>query len=95
MDDRGAGSGPSRPRRRSRTWWPSSGLSGEDDVKLLWLVMTGLILLVMVLALRVSWPRAPSPDCTSSVVIARGRHGEPVECVCVGGTISTCFDPGP
>ena len=35
----------------------------------------------------------PSPDCTSSVVIVWGSHGEPVECV-RGRTIST-IDPGP
>jgi hypothetical protein len=37
----------------------------------------------------------PAADCASRVVIARGPHGEPVECVCIGGRLSTCFDPGP
>ena len=64
-------------------------------MKLFWYVLIGLMLMVTVLALRVTWRKAPAADCTSSVVIVRGPHGEAVECVCVGGTISTCFDPGP
>lgn len=63
-------------------------------MKPFWWMLTVLVLLVMVLALRVT-RTPPSSDCTSSVMIVRGPHGEPVECVCVGGTLSTCFDPGP
>ena len=37
----------------------------------------------------------PAADCTSRVVISRGPHGESVECVCLAGRLSTCFDPGP
>jgi hypothetical protein len=37
----------------------------------------------------------PWPDCISHIVIVKGPHGRPVECVCVGGTVSSCFDPGP
>jgi hypothetical protein len=37
----------------------------------------------------------PAADCTSRVVISRGPHGESVECVCLEGRLSTCFDPGP
>ena len=36
-----------------------------------------------------------SRDCTSSVIIGRGPQGQAVECVCVNGTVSTCFEPGP
>lgn len=64
-------------------------------MKPFWWILTGLVLLVMVLSMPVMWRTRPSPDCTSNVVIVRGPHGRPVECVCVGGTISTCFDPGP
>jgi len=63
-------------------------------VKPFWWILTVLVLLVTVLALRVT-RTPPSSDCASSVRIVRGPHGEPVECVCVGGTLSTCFDPGP
>ena len=64
-------------------------------MKLFWCVMAGLVLLVGVLALRVTGRPRPSPDCASSVVIAHRPHGEPIECVCIGGAVSTCFDPGP
>lgn len=40
--------------------------------------------------------RAPAaPDCVSRVVILKGPGGAPVECVCISGTLSTCFNPGP
>jgi len=64
-------------------------------VKILGWVLGGLLLLVMVLAMQVMGRSRAVPGCTSSVVIGRGLHGEPVECVCVEGVISTCFDPGP
>jgi hypothetical protein len=61
----------------------------------------GLLLLVLVVTAAALAGRVlargtqPSADCTSRVVISRGPHGEPVECVCIGGRLSTCFDPGP
>ena len=55
------------------------------------LVVLSVLALVPLIARRTQ----PAPDCTSRVVIVKGRHGEPVECVCVGGTLSTCFEPGP
>lgn len=58
-------------------------------------VLTGLVLLAMALAVQVIGRTRSAPGCTSSVVIGRGPHGEPVECVCVEGVISTCFEPGP
>ncbi len=64
-------------------------------MKILGWVLGGLLLLVMVLAMQVMGRSRAVPGCTSSVVIGRGLHGEPVECVCVEGVISTCFDPGP
>jgi hypothetical protein len=64
-------------------------------MKMLWWVLAGLALLVVVVAVQVMGRARPSRDCTSSVVIARGPHGEPIECVCVDGVIATCFHPGP
>ena len=64
-------------------------------MKTFWWVLAGLAVLVVVLAVQVMGRTGPSPGCTSSVVIGRGPHGEPIECVCVEGVISTCFDPGP
>jgi hypothetical protein len=66
-------------------------------VKHLWLLLLVLVVLAAALAglvlARAKQP--PSSDCTSRVVISRGPHGEPVECVCIVGRLSTCFDPGP
>ena len=64
-------------------------------MKTFWWVLAGLAFLGVVLAVQVMGRTRPLAGCTSSVVIVRGPHGEPVECVCVGGTLSTCFDPGP
>ncbi len=61
---------------------------------LAWVLM-GLVLLAMALAMQVMGRTRSVPGCTSSVVIAHGPHGEHVECVCVEGVVSTCFDPGP
>ena len=60
-----------------------------------WLVLAGLALLVVVLAVQVMGRARPPRDCTSSVVITRGPHGQPIECVCIDGVIATCFNPGP
>ena len=64
-------------------------------MKTFWWVLAGLATLAVVLAVQVMVRTRPSPGCTSSVVIARGPDGAPVECVCVNGVLSTCFDPGP
>ena len=48
----------------------------------------------LLLAVPLSRKQA-APDCTNRVVMIKGPHGEPIECVCVGGTLSTCFSPGP
>ena len=64
-------------------------------MKTFWWVLAGLALLVVVLAVQVMGRTRPPRDCTSSVVIARGPHSQPVECVCVDGVIATCFNPGP
>ena len=58
-------------------------------------ILAGLLLVALGLAVHVMGRTRPSRDCTSSVVIARGPHGQPVECVCVDGVIATCFNPGP
>jgi len=58
-------------------------------------ILAGLLLLALGLAVHVMGRTRPSHDCASSVVIARGPHGQPVECVCVDGVIATCFNPGP
>jgi hypothetical protein len=60
-----------------------------------WLVafLLGVALLLTVVLLL----RRPhvSADCPSGVIIVKGSRGEMLECVCVAGTLSTCFNPGP
>ena len=58
-------------------------------------VLAVLAALGVVLAVPVFARRTPGPDCTTRIVITKGPHGEPVECVCIAGTLSTCFEPGP
>jgi len=58
---------------------------------LAFLIAVGVLLAVPVIALRTR----PWPDCTGRVLIVRGPHGQPLECVCIRGTLSTCFNPGP
>jgi hypothetical protein len=65
-------------------------------MKQLWVLLLGLVVLSAALAgLVLVRAKQPAADCTSRVVISRGPRGEPVECVCIGGRLSTCFDPGP
>ena len=65
-------------------------------MKPFWLVLSMLLVLACAFAALSIIPREQPPaDCRSRVVIAKGLHGEPVECVCLEGLISTCFNPGP
>lgn len=66
-------------------------------MKTLGVLLMTLVVLAAALAglLIVRGTEPPPADCTSRVVISRGPHGEPVECVCIAGRLSTCFDPGP
>src|SRR5262249_20181256 len=49
------------------------------------------LLLVPLMASRAQrWPA-----CNGHVVMLRGPHGEPIECVCADGVMATCFSPGP
>ena len=63
-------------------------------VKLLGAILAFLIVCALLLAVSLSRKQA-APDCANRVVMIKGPHGEPIECVCVGGTLSTCFSPGP
>ena len=63
-------------------------------VKLLGAILAFLIVCALLLAVPLSRKQA-ARDCTNRVVMIKGPHGEPIECVCVGGTLSTCFSPGP
>jgi hypothetical protein len=58
-----------------------------------------LLAILVVVAAALSLPfithhTQPVPGCSSRVLILKGAHGEPLECVCVDGALSTCFNPG-
>ena len=55
------------------------------------------ILAVLSIVLAVPLVRHPRPpaDCRERVVIVTGPDGQPLECVCIEGALSTCFSPGP
>jgi hypothetical protein len=56
-------------------------------------VVVAVALLAVVAAMRQP-ARRPVP-CSGRIVVMRAPRGEPLECVCVEGTLSTCFSPGP
>ena len=65
-------------------------------MKQFWWMLAVLVVLSGLLMAVVAVPRGRGwPDCTSRVVLSRGPHGGPVECVCIEGRLSTCFEPGP
>jgi hypothetical protein len=35
------------------------------------------------------------PGCSNQIVTIKGRDGTPMECVCLGGVVASCFEPGP
>jgi len=60
-----------------------------------WLLAV-LGLFAMAVAAFVLTPhRLSGPDCSNQIVIIRGRDGAPMECVCLGGVLASCFEPGP
>ena len=65
-------------------------------MKLFWALLAVLFVLGVLLAVPVIAHRAhPARDCRSQIVTMRTPHGQVVECICIGGALSTCFNPGP
>jgi len=59
-------------------------------------ILASLVVLALLLVPLVAGRAAHHwSDCTGRVVMLRGPQGEPIECVCHAGTMSTCFAPGP
>jgi hypothetical protein len=70
--------------------------SKDTEMKLALGILTVLILTAVLLAVPLVARRAPpQSDCVGQVVIVTSPAGRPIECVCIGGVLSTCFDPGP
>ncbi len=63
-------------------------------MRLVGVIVVLLMVVAVALALAVVHRHAPV-DCTERVVVLQGPHGEPLECVCDAGVLSTCFNPGP
>jgi hypothetical protein len=60
------------------------------------LTVVGLLALVVLLAGPVLGRLAhPRTDCSNGVMVVKGPRGKALECVCVEGTMATCFSPGP
>jgi len=53
------------------------------------------VIVATLLAVPLVAHRAPAPDCVNRVGTLKGPGGAPIECVCINGTLSTCFNPGP
>jgi len=60
-------------------------------VSLLIVIVVGMALAVWLLSVRTR----QGVQCPDRVVILRGRGSTPIECVCLDGTLATCFSPGP
>jgi hypothetical protein len=59
-------------------------------------ILVALAVVTVLVAMPVISRRiARSKDCHTSIVTLQGRDGQPLECVCIEGAISTCFNPGP
>ncbi len=98
---RASSAAPSRPARRKKSSGERRSREACDGgcataMKLLGSILALLVTLVVLAAVPLIARRTqPRSACTGRVVVVIGRHGEPVECTCVHGRLSTCFDPGP
>ena len=65
-------------------------------MKQLILIVMGLLVLMVAVAVPVvaNFSRSTA-DCPSRMVIVKSPRGEPLECVCIEGTLASCFRPGP
>src|SRR5437899_6325169 len=80
---------PGRPGIQSRT--PDI----PTQMKTLGWILAALLLVVIVLVPLVASRAQRWPDCKGRVVMLKNAHGEPIECVCVAGSLSTSVTPGP
>ena len=60
----------------------------------------GIVVMLLVIASLLAAPLIArhewaTPDCASRIVMVTRPDGSPLECVCLDGALSTCFNPGP
>jgi hypothetical protein len=58
-------------------------------------ILAALLLTAVLLAALIYGRAQQWPACQRQVVIVKSPTGQPLECVCFEGSLSTCFDPGP
>ena len=60
-----------------------------------WILAFLMVLIVALAAPVIAWRKHPGRDCANQELTVKGPHGEELKCVCLGGTLSTCFTPEP
>ena len=60
-----------------------------------WILVVVGILAIVGTAVQLAPRRATERTCPSRIVITRGKDGAPIECICKGGALTSCFGPGP
>ena len=62
---------------------------------IIWVVAVVAAAVAMVAIALLALQSQRGIDCPDRVLIVRGHAGAPIECVCLEGVLSTCFEPGP
>ena len=60
-----------------------------------WLLAVLGVCALAVAAFALTPHRLSGHGCSNEIVIVRGSGGIPMECVCLGGVLASCFEPGP
>jgi hypothetical protein len=85
-------------RRERRTWWKTPRVyanpSKNGPLPISWRVAV-VVLIVAVILAGISLLPWRNRKCAGRIVIRAGPRGAPLECVCDGGRLGTCFPPGP
>jgi hypothetical protein len=57
--------------------------------------VTGVLLVIAMVAVVVTVQLTRRPRCNGTVVVAAGPNGRRLECICELGRRGACFEPGP
>ncbi len=82
-------------RRYRRALWNRSKVDASMKRARWTLALLGAVGALLVLSIVLPAVGSRSPKCIGSIVIIKGSHGLPLECVCDAVILSTCFNPGP
>ncbi len=64
-------------------------------MKLFGEIVVFLLVVAVLLSLATGPHKHPPADCAGRVQILTSAYGDPLECVCEPGMLSTCVNPGP